>query len=94
MGGDPGTITITTWQEPGLVCIDFTDTGPGIDEEILKKIWTPFFTTKETGTGLGLGIIKNIIQAHHGEIGISNAQSSGAVIEICLPSQQNEIQEQ
>ncbi len=94
MGNEEGTLTITTWYEPDLVCIDFADTGPGIDEDIQKKIWTPFFTTKETGTGLGLGIIKNIIQAHHGEISISNAEPSGAVIEVCLPSQQTKTQEQ
>ena len=81
-----GRITITTWHEPGFVHAAFTDTGPGIDEEILKKIWTPFFTTKEMGTGLGLGIIKNIIQAHQGEINISNAAPRGTRVEIRLPA--------
>jgi signal transduction histidine kinase len=80
-----GRITVTTWHETGFVHADFTDTGPGIDEEILKKIWTPFFTTKEMGTGLGLGIIKNIIQAHQGEINITNAEPCGPRVEIRLP---------
>ncbi|EIM64449.1 two-component system sensor histidine kinase NtrB [Desulfobacter postgatei] len=83
-----GSITIATWHEPGFVHASFTDTGPGIDEDVLKKIWTPFFTTKEMGTGLGLGIIKNIIQAHHGEISITNAQPSGTRVEIRLPAAQ------
>ncbi|MCG8551263.1 MAG: ATP-binding protein [Desulfobacterales bacterium] len=86
MDYENGRITITTWYEPGYVYAGFTDTGPGIDEEILKKIWTPFFTTKEMGTGLGLGIIKNIIQAHHGEISITNAEPSGTRVEIRLPA--------
>jgi signal transduction histidine kinase len=81
-----GRITITTWYEPGFVYASFTDTGPGIDEEILKKIWTPFFTTKEMGTGLGLGIIKNIIQAHQGEINITTAATRGTRVEIRLPA--------
>nr|WP_319494510.1 ATP-binding protein [uncultured Desulfobacter sp.] len=81
-----GRITITTWYESGFVLAAFTDTGPGIDEEILKKIWTPFFTTKEMGTGLGLGIIKNIIQAHQGEINITNAEPHGTRVEIRLPA--------
>ncbi|WP_321494629.1 ATP-binding protein [uncultured Desulfobacter sp.] len=81
-----GCITIATWQEPGFVYTSFTDTGPGIDEDLLKKIWTPFFTTKEMGTGLGLGIIKNIIQAHQGQIRITNAEPCGACVEIRLPS--------
>nr|WP_319395892.1 ATP-binding protein [uncultured Desulfobacter sp.] len=80
-----GRITVTTWHGTGFVHADFTDTGPGIDEEILKKIWTPFFTTKEMGTGLGLGIIKNIIQAHQGEINITNAEPCGTRVEIRLP---------
>jgi signal transduction histidine kinase len=81
-----GRITITTWHEPGFVYAGFTDTGPGIDEDILKKIWTPFFTTKEMGTGLGLGIIKNIIQAHQGEINITTAAPRGTRVEIRLPA--------
>jgi two-component system, NtrC family, sensor histidine kinase HydH len=80
-----GTITISTWSEPDLVHVCFTDNGEGISEEVLKKIWTPFFTTKDTGTGLGLGIVKNIIEAHKGQIYISNALPSGTKIDIALP---------
>ncbi len=80
-----GTITISTWDEPGLIHICFTDNGDGISEDVLKKIWTPFFTTKDTGTGLGLGIVKNIIEAHKGSIHISNAEPLGTKIEIALP---------
>ncbi len=80
-----GTITICTWSEPGLVHVCFTDNGEGISDEVLKKIWTPFFTTKDTGTGLGLGIVKNIIEAHKGQIHISNALPSGTKVDISLP---------
>jgi signal transduction histidine kinase len=88
MDQEDGSITIATWHEPGFAYAAFTDTGPGIDEDVLKKIWTPFFTTKEMGTGLGLGIIKNIIQAHKGEISITNAEPWGTRVEIRLPSGQ------
>ncbi len=80
-----GTITISIWSEAGLVHICFTDNGDGISEDMLKKIWTPFFTTKDTGTGLGLGIVKNIIEAHKGSINISNAEPLGTKVEIDLP---------
>ncbi|MCG8688083.1 MAG: ATP-binding protein [Desulfobacterales bacterium] len=93
MENEKGSITITTWYETGFVHISFTDTGHGIDEDDLKKIWTPFFTTKETGTGLGLGIIKNIIEAHQGSINISNTSSGGTTLEIALPSAKEATQE-
>ncbi len=80
-----GTITISTWSDPDFVHICFTDNGDGISEDVLKKIWTPFFTTKDTGTGLGLGIVKNIIEAHKGRIHISNATALGTKVEIALP---------
>ena len=86
MDQENGNITIATWHESGFVHASFTDTGPGINEEVLKKIWTPFFTTKEMGTGLGLGIIKNIIQAHQGKISITNVEPCGARLEIRLPA--------
>ncbi|MCF8090850.1 MAG: two-component sensor histidine kinase [Desulfotignum sp.] len=83
--GKNGTVTISTWFHTRTVSISFTDNGPGIEKNMLKKIWTPFFTTKDTGTGLGLGIVKNIIEAHNGKIHISNAAPSGAVVDIELP---------
>ena len=82
---EDGTITICTWSEPNLVHVCFTDNGEGISDEVLKKIWTPFFTTKDMGTGLGLGIVKNIIEAHKGQIHISNALPSGTKVDISLP---------
>lgn len=81
-----GTITISTWHTSGTIHICFSDNGDGIHEDVLKKIWTPFFTTKETGTGLGLGIVKNIIEAHNGRIQITNAEPTGARVKIELPA--------
>lgn len=78
-------ITISTWSESNHIHISFTDNGAGIKEDLIKKIWTPFFTTKDTGTGLGLGIVKNIIEAHKGSILLSNATPLGVMIKISLP---------
>jgi signal transduction histidine kinase len=85
---DNGCLTIRARYDSGSIIINFIDDGEGISKEILKKIWTPFFTTKDTGTGLGLGIVKNMIEAHNGTIAITNAETKGANVEIRLPVQE------
>src|SRR5205823_11818531 len=58
------------------------DSGPGIPTAILDRIFNPFFTTKEMGTGLGLPIVHRVIDAHDGTITASNPPGGGAQIEI------------
>ncbi len=70
------------------VQIEIVDSGPGIDNAIIEKIWDPFFTNKEKGTGLGLGIVQNIIEAHNGKIHLENADFGGARVLITLPLKQ------
>jgi len=82
-----GTINVRIALENEGILISFADEGEGIPEELLEKIWDPFFTTKEQGTGLGLGIVKNIVQAHDGEIEIENEPSHGSQIIVRLPVQ-------
>ena len=81
-----GCLTIRIKYDSGSIIINFIDNGEGIPEQVLKKIWTPFFTTKDTGTGLGLGIVKNMIEAHNGTIAITNTETRGANVEIRLPA--------
>ena len=80
-----GVIQIHLLQEDDSIVLRFIDDGEGISDDILKKIWTPFFTTKDTGTGLGLGIVKNIIESHNGRIEIGNQEPNGVKVEIRLP---------
>ena len=80
-----GCIIIRINYDSKNIVINFIDNGEGIPDKILKKIWTPFFTTKDTGTGLGLGIVKNMIEAHNGMISITNMKPAGANVEIILP---------
>ncbi|MBW1698777.1 MAG: two-component sensor histidine kinase [Deltaproteobacteria bacterium] len=84
-GGD---IQIEAIAANGAIHITFEDSGEGIAEEILEKIWEPFYTTKEKGTGLGLGIVKNIIESHGGNIQVENRKTGGARVIIALPIQQ------
>jgi two-component system, NtrC family, sensor histidine kinase HydH len=65
--------------------IRIQDDGEGIGPEALKKIFNPFFTTKEKGSGLGLPIVKSIIEAHQGSLKISSTAGAGTTLTITLP---------
>jgi two-component system, NtrC family, sensor histidine kinase HydH len=82
-----GEITVSTSPGPGDRGgeIRFTDNGEGITPEDLKKILNPFFTTKEKGSGLGLPIVKSIIEAHQGTLAINSEMGEGTTIIVTLP---------
>ena len=81
-----GIIHISVTHETDFIEILFKDTGLGIPEDAILNIWNPFFTTKEKGTGLGLGIVKNIIESHNGIIDIQNMDTGhGVQVKIELP---------
>jgi signal transduction histidine kinase len=65
--------------------LSFIDTGPGIPEEILGKIFAPLFSTKRFGIGLGMPIIKNIMEEHHGGIEIKSRVEQGTAVILWLP---------
>jgi len=69
---DGGTIEIQIKSDHGDAVIDFIDSGSGISDEILDKIFEPLFTTKQKGTGLGLASCKNIVELHKGKITVKN----------------------
>lgn len=67
-----GQIDIRFIENDNDVLIEIEDTGPGIPDNVLPKIFDPLFTTKQTGTGLGLPSCKNMIEQHHGTISVKN----------------------
>jgi signal transduction histidine kinase len=84
-----GTLTVSTRQlEDGMVEVQVMDSGKGIPEEHIDKIFTPFFTTKwpKKGTGLGLPISKRIIKNHQGMITVESQVGKGTCFTIRLPS--------
>ena len=78
-----GHLNISTYFENNLI-IKFTDTGTGIDEKNLRKIFHPFFTTKKDGTGLGLAISLSIIKNIGGDIKISSKLGVGTEVSVIL----------
>ncbi len=82
-----GNITLTTRREGEWAQILFTDDGPGIPPEYLQRIFYPFFTTKQTvtGSGLGLSTCYNIVNRHKGLIRAENNETSGATITVEFP---------
>jgi signal transduction histidine kinase len=78
-------LAVRTWQESEVVKIAFADSGPGIAREVLQQIFTPFFTTKRRGTGLGLAVVKKIIDDHHGDIHVRTEPMVGTTFTITLP---------
>ena len=84
---DGGTLIISISQEASKIRIDFADDGHGIREDDLPKVFTPFFTTHEMGTGLGLSVVHNIITAHGGEVSVRSREGQGAEFRVSLPAQ-------
>jgi PAS domain S-box-containing protein len=79
-----GKLTITSRESDGNVELAFADTGIGMTKEIMEKIWTPFFTTKARGMGLGLAICKRIIEAHRGKISVESMVGKGTTFTVTV----------
>jgi len=80
-----GTLTIASKESNGNLKIAFADTGAGMPKEVMDKIWTPLFTTKAKGMGLGLPICKRIVEAHGGDISVESTVSKGTTFLVTIP---------
>ncbi|WP_347490769.1 ATP-binding protein [Desulfoscipio sp. XC116] len=89
--GEKGVVTIRTAvsDDQSLVTIDFIDNGTGIQENLLDKIFDPFFSTKDKGTGLGLAISNRIIADHRGKIKVNSSPEEGTTFSVVLPVSPN-----
>jgi len=81
-----GRVTLATTQR-GEAWTEVTvrDTGPGIPAELLERVFEPFFTTKEAGTGLGLTLVKRIVELHGGRVDVGPAPERGTLVRFTLP---------
>jgi PAS domain S-box-containing protein len=80
-----GTLTLQTGESSEDVWVSVTDTGGGIPQEQINRIFEPFYTTKKKGSGLGLMIVQRIVRAHHGRIELDSHVGRGTSFRIWLP---------
>ena len=83
-----GKLTIATEDFGDEIRINIADTGTGISEENLLKIFEPYFSTKKDGTGLGLTVLFKVVKEHHGEVSVKSREGQGTVFTIALPKPQ------
>ena len=74
-------------QDDRTIRISISDTGAGIRKEDLPRVFDPYFTTKPSGTGLGLPIVQKIVEAHGGEIALASEPGQGTTATVLLPTQ-------
>ena len=80
-----GTLTLQTGETSENVWVSVADTGGGIPQEQINRIFDPFYTTKKTGSGLGLMIVQRIVRAHDGRIELDSQVGRGTTFRIWLP---------
>lgn len=85
LGGQPGQISIGAQARDDTIEIAFSDSGPGVKKELREKIFTPYFTTKEAGAGLGLPTVHKIISDLGGDIRVEDSDWGGARFVITIP---------
>lgn len=83
--GNDGILTISAFVRKNCLIIRFSDTGRGMDSDTINKIYEPFFTTKTSGTGLGLSVSYQIIKQHDGNILVESKLGEGSIFDVELP---------
>ena len=82
-----GALTVRAVESAGLVTLTVTDTGVGLDRETLQRIFEPYFSTKVTGTGLGMAIAKRNVELNGGTIAVESEPGVGTTVSLAFPCQ-------
>lgn len=83
--GNGGVVTVRVAGRDGSVRIEVEDRGPGMDGAEVEKVFQPFYTTKAQGVGLGMPIVKRLVELHGGEIAVRSQPGRGTVVSVALP---------
>ena len=86
-----GILRILTDRDESHVCVSFIDNGGGMSAEALSHVFEPYYTTKPTGTGLGLLIVRRIVREHGGELAIESTEGKGLSLTIRLPLKEQRV---
>ncbi|MGH8249726.1 MAG: sensor histidine kinase [Steroidobacteraceae bacterium] len=84
-GSPEDDVTLTVLERHGGIALEIADRGSGLSEEVLRDALLPFYSTKPKGTGLGLTLCREIVDAHGGRLSIANRDGGGAVVTVWLP---------
>ena len=84
---DGGTCTLDTRLEAGQVVVTISDTGTGMEPHLLEKIFNPFFSTKTSGSGLGLALVKNMLRRAHGQIAVASRPGAGTTFTLSFATE-------
>jgi signal transduction histidine kinase len=89
---DGGQLVITSYSGPTGFELEIADSGPGLSDEVRRRMFEPFFTTKSNGTGLGLAIVCRIAEVHGGDLNARNCPEGGAAFTIRIPVKQQALE--
>lgn len=84
-GSQESGVSISVFNRESSTVIEVGDEGPGIEESRLNSVLIPFYSTKSTGTGLGLALCREIMDAHHGSIALQNKDTGGLIVRLVFP---------
>ncbi len=85
-GSNPEDVSLTVQQEASGTHITVSDKGKGMSEAVMANALIPFYSTKATGSGLGLALCREIVEAHHGQISLHNREQGGLSVHVLLPA--------
>ena len=91
---DGGRLEIRTYAESEQAVISIEDSGPGVSPEDRSRLFDPFYTTKKSGTGLGLALVARIMEAHHGRVVIGGQVGQGTIFSLYFPQPDNDFGEE